>query len=89
MALLRTYLDVPFPRFVYHDRALEQLEPRKRENLLRVFREYASMGLQLVISALDSDIPNKTGEQVIDDVDVVALLHDEGDDGRLLKMAAW
>ncbi|MEU4445461.1 DUF2326 domain-containing protein [Actinosynnema sp. NPDC050801] len=91
LALLRTYLDAPFPRFVYHDGALEQLEPRKRESLVRVFREYADLGIQPVISVLDSDVPVPTGstEAAIDDSDVIALLHDEGDNGRLFKMTPW
>ena len=38
LAMLRTYLDVPFARFVFHDGALEQLEPRKRANLVAVLR---------------------------------------------------
>lgn len=91
LALLRTYLDTPFPRFVYHDGALEQLEPRKRENLLRVFREYAAIGIQPVISVLDSDLPIPAGQdgESVGDSDIIAHLHDEGDDGRLFKMAPW
>jgi uncharacterized protein YydD (DUF2326 family) len=50
LAMLRTYLDVPFPRFVYHDGALEQLDPRKREKLIGVFRQYAELGLQPIMA---------------------------------------
>lgn len=91
LALLRTYLDVPFPRFVYHDGALEQLEPRKRESLMKVFRDYAELGIQPVISALDSDLPTPGGlsKDAIGEGDVVARLHDEGDTGRLFKMPPW
>jgi uncharacterized protein YydD (DUF2326 family) len=91
LALLRTYLDAPFPRFVYHDGALEQLEPRKRASLAKVFRDYAALGIQPVISALDSDLPASVGptKESITEGDIVARLHDEGDDGRLFKMAPW
>lgn len=91
LALLRTYLDVPFPRFVYHDGALEQLEPRKREKLIGVFRQYSAMGLQPIISLLDSDLPLPlgAGPQTLMPEDVVLTLHDEGDDGRLFKMPSW
>ncbi|WP_433196349.1 DUF2326 domain-containing protein [Lentzea sp. CA-135723] len=91
LAFLRTYLDTPFPRFVYHDGALEQLEPRKRESLINVFRAYATLGIQPVISVLDSDVPTRAGssDKAIVDDDIIVHLHDEGDDGRLFKMAAW
>lgn len=91
LAMLRTYLDVPFPRFVYHDGGLEQLEPRKREKLIGVFRQYAGLGLQPVISLLDSDLPSRlgNGSSTFSASDVVLTLHDEGEDGRLFKMEAW
>lgn len=91
LAMLRTYLDVPFPRFVYHDGALEQLEPRKREKLIGVFRQYAGLGLQPVISLLDSDLPLPlgSGNGTLDSTEIIATLHDEGEDGRLFVMAAW
>jgi uncharacterized protein YydD (DUF2326 family) len=91
LAVLRAYLDVRFPRFVYLDGALEQLEPRKRGNLIEVFREYAAAGLQPIISLLDSDLPAPLGEstRTLTVEDVVLTLHDEGDDGRLFKIPAW
>ncbi|EEP73096.1 hypothetical protein MCAG_03423 [Micromonospora sp. ATCC 39149] len=91
LAFLRTYLDVPFPRFVYHDGALEQLEPRKREKLIGVFREYAGLGIQPIISLLDSDLPLPIGSSrlTLTPEDVVVTLHDEGQEGRLFKMATW
>lgn len=91
LAMLRTYSDTNFPSFVYHDGALEQLEPRKRENLIRVLREYSGHGLQPIISVLDSDLPHPidSDEDTLKSSDVVALLHDEGQEGRLFRMAAW
>ncbi|MEU4639266.1 DUF2326 domain-containing protein [Micromonospora sp. NPDC023814] len=91
LAFLRTYLDVPFPRFVYHDGALEQLEPRKREKLIGVFREYAALGVQPIISLLDSDLPEPVGSglETLMPEDIVVTLHDEGQEGRLFRMAKW
>jgi len=91
LAMLRTYLDVPFPRFVYHDGALEQLDPRKREKLIGVFRQYAELGLQPIIPLLDSALPLPlgSGKTTLDSTEVVATLHDEGEDGRLFVMPAW
>lgn len=91
LALLRTYLDVPFPRFVFHDGALEQLEPRKREKLIGVFRHYADLGLQPVLSLLDSDLPAAlgSGPNTLSEKEIVVFLHDEGESGRLFMMSTW
>lgn len=92
LALLRTYLDVPFPRFVYHDGALEQLEPRKREKLIGVFRDYAGLGIQPIISALDTELPAAIGSTqtpTLAQEDIVVALHDEGEVGRLFRMPSW
>ncbi|MEA2376688.1 MAG: hypothetical protein QOD13_595 [Thermoleophilaceae bacterium] len=90
-SVLRAYRDVRFPRFVSLDGALEQLEPRKRENLIGVFRDYAALGLQPVISLLDSDLPAPLGrsESTLAPEDVVLTLHDEGEEGRLFRMPTW
>ncbi len=91
LALLRSNLDVSFPRFVYHDGALEQLEPRKRERLIGVLRDYADLGIQPIISLLNTDLPSPVGTSpdTLTQDEIVSLLHDEGDDGRLFKMASW
>jgi uncharacterized protein YydD (DUF2326 family) len=91
LAVIRAYLDERFPRFVYLDGALEQLDPRKREKLVGVFRRYASLGLQPILSLLDSDLPADLGtsDLTLSEPDVVLALHDEGDEGRLFKMPRW
>lgn len=91
LAMLRTRLDIPFPRFVYHDGAFEQLEPRKREKLIGVFRQYAALGIQPVVSLLDSDLPEPLGtsQATLTPQDVILTLHDEGQEGRLFKMPTW
>lgn len=91
LAVIRAYLDENFPRFVYLDGALEQLDPRKREKLVGVFRQYASLGLQPILSLLDSDLPTDLGtnDLTLSEPDIVLPLHDEGDEGRLFKMPRW
>ncbi len=90
MAVLRAHLDDKFPRFVFHDGVLESLDDRKKENLLAVIRRYAELGLQPVITLIDSDLPARTGDEpVIADSDITVTLHDEGEEGRLFKMQAW
>jgi len=91
MAILRAHIDVPFPRFVYHDGVFESLDNRKKENLLGVIRQYADSGLQPIITLIDSDLPIRpdSDDPVFEESEIVLQLHDEGEDGRLFKMPAW
>jgi uncharacterized protein YydD (DUF2326 family) len=91
MAVLRANLEKRAPRFVYHDGVFESLDDRKKLNLLAVMREYASFGLQFVITLIDSELPApaKGDESIFADEEIVLRLHDEGPEGRLFKMAAW
>jgi uncharacterized protein YydD (DUF2326 family) len=91
MAVLRAHLDDKFPRFVYHDGVFESLDDRKKENLLVVIRRYAELGLQPIITLIDSDLPVRTGENesVFGRDEIVLSLHDENEQGRLFKMKAW
>lgn len=91
MAVLRAHLDDHFPRFVYHDGVFESLDDRKKENLLTVIRRYSELGIQAIITLIDSDLPARTeGENsVFDESEIVLRLHDESDQGRLFKMNTW
>lgn len=90
MAVLRAYLDKKFASFVYHDGVLESLDDRKKENLLAVVRRYAQLGLQPVITLIDSDLPMRADEASVFSTDeIVVRLHDEGNQGRLFKMRGW
>jgi len=91
MAVLRAHLDDQFPRFVYHDGVFESLDDRKKENLLTVIRQYSELGIQPIITLIDSDLPARTEEEnsVFDDSEIVLRLHDESDQGRLFKMKTW
>lgn len=91
MALLRAHLAEKFPRFVFHDGVLESLDDRKKENLISIIRHYAGMGLQQVITLIDSDLPPRTNktEDVFSNDEIVLCLHDEGDSGRLFKIKSW
>jgi uncharacterized protein YydD (DUF2326 family) len=90
LAVLRAHLDDAFPRFAFHDGVFESLDDRKKENLLGVIRRYTALGLQSIITLIDSDLPPRAeDEPVFDASEIVVLLHDEGDSGRLFKMKAW
>ena len=91
LAILRAHLGERFPRFVYHDGVFESLDDRKKENLLAVIRRYADLGLQPVITLIDSDLPGRSdgGEPVFSSEEIVVNLHDESQQGRLFRMRAW
>jgi uncharacterized protein YydD (DUF2326 family) len=91
MALIRAHLDQQFPRFVYHDGFFESLDTRKKENLLAVIREYANLGIQSVVTLIDSDLPPREEKDgpVFKTEEVVLILHDENEQGRLFKMKSW
>lgn len=91
LAVLRAHIDEKFPRFVYHDGVFESLDDRKKENLLAIIRQYAELGLQPIITLIDSDLPAREegGGPVFSDDEVIATLHDEGNHGRLFKMRTW
>ena len=91
MAVLRAHLDEKFPKFVYHDGVFESLDDRKKENLLEVIRRYANLGIQSVITLIDSDIPTRSDgtQPIFGEQEIVVLLHDENKDGRLFKIQTW
>lgn len=91
MAVLRAHLNDKFPRFVYHDGVFESLDDRKKENLLAAIRRYADLGIQPVITLIDSDLPNRNenADSVFNENEIVLTLHDEDERGRLFKIRAW
>ncbi|WJQ54075.1 DUF2326 domain-containing protein [Pseudomonas aeruginosa] len=91
LAILRAHLDDKFPRFVYHDGVFESLDDCKKENLLTVIRRYADLGLQPIITLIDSDLPTRAedDEPVFSADEIVVTLHDEGEHGRLFRTKAW
>jgi len=90
LAVLRAHLGEDFPRFAFHDGVFESLDDRKKKNLLEVIRRYTDYGLQSIITLIDSDMPPHTGGvPAFRESEIVALLHDEGDDGRLFRIKPW
>jgi uncharacterized protein YydD (DUF2326 family) len=91
MALLRAHLDQKFPRFVYHDGVFESLDDRKKENLLTVIRAYAELGIQSIVTLIDSDLPPRTEKEgpVFTPEEIILTLHDETEQGRIFRMKSW
>ena len=86
LALILAHDGKGFPTFVYHDDVLGSLDNRKRENLRDVMRSCANRGVQQIVTVIDSDLPST---DFFDEDEVVLRLNDEGDMGRLFKMAEW
>jgi uncharacterized protein YydD (DUF2326 family) len=91
LAVVRAHLDQKFPRFVFHDGVFESLDDRKKANLLAVLREYADLGVQPIITLIDSDTPPtaESNRPVFAPEEIVLTLHDAGPDGRLFRMNTW
>ncbi|MDL0431550.1 DUF2326 domain-containing protein [Marinobacter sp. TBZ242] len=91
LSILRVHLEGRFPRWLYHDGIFESLDNRKKENLLEVIHEYTDLGIQMIVTAIDSDLParNTQDSPVFSNAQVVLRLHDEDSSGRLFRMASW
>ena len=86
LALILAHDGKGFPMFVYHDDALGSLDNRKRMNLRDMMRSCANRGVQQIVTAIDSDLPTL---DFFDENEIVLRLSDEGNRGRLFKMAEW
>jgi len=91
LAIMRAYISESFPHFVYHDGFLETLDDRKKLNLIEAVREYCRIGVQHIITVIESELPRTaTGKKfAFSDDEIILTLTDEGDRGRLFKMPAW
>lgn len=92
LALARAHLIGKYPRFSFHDGVFESLDDRKKRNLLGVMREYAGLGIQHIVTLIDSDLPQLLPDDqgsIFSDEEIIVRLNDEGNDGRLFKMKSW
>jgi uncharacterized protein YydD (DUF2326 family) len=90
LAVLSTYSDSSFYKFVYHDGALESLDDRKKLNFLSAVRRICQENnLQYVMTVIDSDIPHDEFNHPVpfQEREIVLKLHDRDDSGRLFEMA--
>lgn len=93
LAVLRALDKTPFYHFVYHDGIFEGLDNRVKLRLLGLIREIIGEGrIQYILSIIDADLPrdSETQEQIRFAPDEIILtLSDQGDKGRLFKMAPF
>ncbi len=91
IAVFSSYLRDSFLHFVYHDGFFESLDDRKKLCLLKQIRKCCNSGLQQIVTVISSDLPKGlNGEPFqFNEGEIVRLLHDQGDSGRLFKMPSW
>ncbi|MDO5530929.1 DUF2326 domain-containing protein [Sutterella sp.] len=90
LAVLRAHLGEKYPHFVFHDGLLESLDDRKKENLLTLIRQYSALGIQSIITAIDSDLPIRSAsEDIFTSEEIIRKLDDTGDSGRLFNIPAF
>ena len=64
LAVIATYSDRSYFKFVYHDGILEGLDNRKKELYIQVIRQYCSQyGLQYIFSTIEDDVPESIHDQ--------------------------
>ena len=91
LAVARVLLDAKFLRFVFHDGLLEGLDDRIKLNVISALRSLANLGIQQILTVIDSDLPmTESGDRFsFQDDEIVLTLHDQGPDGRLFRMETW
>lgn len=89
LAVLKNYSQSSFFRFVYHDGILEGLDNRKKNNFLRLVRDYCnSYGLQYILTVITADLPRDENDKVLEfkKEEIIRELSDEGQEGRLFNL---
>ena len=92
LAILSEYAGSRFYHFIYHDGALEGEDDRKKIALLKlVERLCEEKGIQYIMSAIRHELPRNPDDTpfTFKEGEVVRELHDNGDDGRLFRMAVF
>src|SRR5262249_9171921 len=89
MALLETYTDKSFYRFVYHDGILEGFDNRVKTRFMNaVSKFWETYKLQYILTVIDADLPRGIDDSRIPfpEGTIVREFHDAGDHGRLFNM---
>ena len=91
LAVARAYIDKRYPKFLYIDGVFEGLDIRKKKNMLKVLRKYSQLGIQIILTTINSDISELSSENnpIFTKDEIILTLHDGGQDGLLFKMPNW
>lgn len=91
LAVSRAYLDHNYPKFLYIDGVFDNLDVRKKRNTLDVLRKYSVLGIQIIITTIESEVSELSTKDnpVFSPDEIILTLHDDGQDGRLFKIPVW
>lgn len=92
LTLLIEYSNKKFYRFAYHDGIFEGLDNRRKVSLLNMVRDACeNMGIQYILTVIDSDLPRDQSDQklLFSEQEIIRYLNDSGDDGRLFRTRAF
>lgn len=87
LAVTRAYFGRNFPTFIYIDGVFDSLDNRKKDLLLEVLREYSNIGIQIIATTINSQVQELTAP--LTENEIVVVLHDDGQTGRLFNMQTW
>ena len=83
LAVIATYSNCSYFKFVYHDGILEGLDNRKKELYIQVIRQYCSQyRLQYIFSTIEDDVPESIHDQFTPEERCLEL-NDSDDTGKL------
>nr|DAU88746.1 MAG TPA: putative ATPase [Caudoviricetes sp.] len=84
LAILTSYSDENFIKFVYHDGCLETLDPRKKKNYLNLVSELCEKyNIQYILTSLESDLPIDDSFKLPKNCHIAVELTDEDDTSNL------
>jgi uncharacterized protein YydD (DUF2326 family) len=87
LAVISSYADRKFIRFLYHDGGLETLDDRKKVEFIEYVRTASNVSeFQYILTVIESDLP--TGFKFASH-EVIRVLHDDGSSGRLFNIPQW
>ncbi len=92
LSLLSEYANEGFYHFVYHDGIFESLDDRKKVTLINTIRrECTEKNIQYILTVMDSDMPRDPDkkELLFTSEEIVRLLDDSGQNGRLFRMETF
>lgn len=91
LAVARTYINENYPKFLYIDGVFDNLDIRKKRNTLNVLRKYTKLGIQIIITTIESEVSDLStiDNPVFPPNEIILTLHDDGQNGRLFKIPIW
>lgn len=88
LAILAEYSSESYFKFVYHDDVFANQENKIRIRFLKLINEFCTkFNIQYIFSIIKDDLPREDNDNPImfADVDIIMVLHDKDDSGKLFK----